>query len=735
MQVFRKRCTGEADPLPGLPLWESELLRARGMNTPEKAEKFLHPSLSDLHDPRSMQGMDRAVQLIRDAISRGDRILVYGDYDVDGICAVTVLLETLREEGAKADFRIPLRHSEGYGLNEQAVREIAADYRLLITVDCGISNVKEVRLAKESGMNVIVTDHHEVPEELPPADAVLDPLLGNYPFRRLCGAGVALKLCQALQGTEGAEKRLEAAALATVADIVPLTDENRIIVREGMRRMEASRRPGLRALIRNAGISFPMRADDIAFRLAPRLNAAGRLEDASQGVRLLMTADPAEGQALADHLEENNRARQAAEQKMLREAMEALPLQNDLRRDRVIIIQGDGWNTGLIGLVAGKLCERFHHPCIVLSLQEDRAVGSCRSIPGINIWEVLNACGDLFLRFGGHAQAAGLTVEPAKIPEMRRRLNQAIRERCDDSCFLPEREYDTELALRDVTLEMIERLESLEPVGFGNPAPVFRCRNASLQEGRRVGKDRSHLKLTLLEGETIRDGIGFGLGDLADQTLNRVDVLFRPSRNEFNGRVTPQLQVQAMEPAGRIGERIGEGTGERTGASGASGKRDIGKGAGERTGASGDSEKRESAGQGAEFDASFAFFRICLQEMTLLSAKQREHLPAVPGLRPEHLLKERMAGLDTRRETMGELFRKLKGFQGDSLEAFCGEAGVSPEQALLCLTAFEQLGLMRWQLSPFRVDWLPVSRKSDLEQSPVIRYIREAQGQPPAADA
>ncbi len=680
MQEFVKRYTGRTEPLPGLPEWESELLWARGMTTPELAEKFLHPDLADLHDPRRMQGMEDAVTLIRETIRRGERILVYGDYDVDGICAVTILLETLREMKADASFRIPLRHSEGYGLNEQAVREIAGEYRLLITVDCGIANAKEVQLARELGMNVIVTDHHEIPETLPPANAVLDPLLGDYPFRRLCGAGVALKICQELLGREGMESRLEIAALATVADIVPLTDENRVIVREGMRRMERTARPGLRALMENAKISFPMHADDIGFRLGPRLNAAGRLEDAAQGVRLLMTRDPAEGKAIADHLEENNRTRQETEQRILREAMELFPKQVNLRRERVIILEGEEWNTGLIGLAAGRICEKYHHPTIVLSRQGDRAVGSCRSIPGVNIWRMLNECGDLFLRFGGHEQAAGLTIAAENIPGLRTRLNGVIRRECDDRCFLPEKEYDAELGLDRVTLETIDALETLEPTGCGNPAPVFRCRDASVQAIHRVGKDRTHLKVTLMENGTIRDGIGFGLGDLAGQGIERADVLFRPTRNEFNGLVSPQLQIQALRPADASADRDGK------------------------------AEER--------------FFLQCMQEMTGLLAKQREHIPETPGLRPEHLLKERMEGIDASREALGAVFRTLKGFTGNSLADFAGEAGVSAEQALFALTAFEQLELIRWSREPFRVEMIPARRKTDLEQSPVVRYVR-----------
>ncbi len=688
MQEFRKRFSGEPGSLPGIPSWESELLFARGINTPEKADRFLHPSLEDLYDPFRMQDMDRAVSLIRDAVRRGDRILVYGDYDVDGISAVTILLETLREEGAEADYRIPGRHTEGYGLNEQAVRETAGQYQLLITVDCGIASVREVSLAKELGMRVIVTDHHELPEVLPAADAVLNPLLGDYPFRRLCGAGVALKLCQAMQGMAGVEKRLEIAALATVADIVPLTDENRVIVREGMLRMEGSPRPGLQALIRNAGTAFPVRSEDIAFRLAPRLNAAGRLEHAGQGVELLMTRDPVRAREIADHLEENNRLRQGTEARMLREAMELLPRQVNLCRDRALVLEGSGWNTGLIGLVAGKLCEKYHHPAVVLSRDGDQAVGSCRSVPGVNIWQMLNRCGDLLLRFGGHEQAAGLTVSAENIPEFRNRLNEVIREECSDRCFLPVREFDSEMPLDLVSLDTVSALEALEPTGFGNPAPVFLCRGASVQELRRVGKDRSHLKLTLFSGGTVREGIGFGLGDAADQGIRQADVLFRPTRNEFGGRVSPQLQVQALEPSA-------------------------------------------DAGASADTSDPEGFFLACLQEMSLLSAKKTQHIPDSPGLRPEHLLKERLETVNPSRDSLGAVYRKMRDFPGGSLDGLAEAAGVSPEQILFALTAFSQLGLLRWEREPFRLEMLPGSRRTDLEESPVVRYVRNLMKAPP----
>ena len=549
MLQFNRRGTEHPQPIGDLPLWLSSILRNRGVDTPEKAERFLHPSLEHLHDPFLMQGMEKAVRIIRETIEAGAPIIIYGDYDVDGVCATSILLETLRELGADPDFRIPSRHGEGYGLNEAAVREMAENHRLLITVDCGVTNHDEVALAQMLGMTVIVTDHHQLAETPSPANVVLNPLLGAYPFRRLCGAGVALKLTQALLGMDGVRRRLDLAALATVADIVPLVDENRVIVREGLALMADSFRPGLRALLQFSGVNPPVSAGHVGFRLAPRLNAGGRLEDAAQGVTLLTTDDVESAERIAAHLEQNNQQRQAIEQDITEQAIAQIAESVDFRDDLVIIVMGEGWNSGVIGLAAGRICERYHFPAIVLSRQEGMAVGSCRSIPGVNIHAMLTICKDLFQRFGGHEQAAGLTMDASLVPELRRRLNLAIRENCDLSCYIPAKEYDLAMPLSAVTLETIDALEALQPTGFGNPNPVLMTARCHLQQARRVGKTRQHLKLSLLDGTTLRDGIAFSMGDMADEGLEMVDVLYAPERNEYMGRVTPQLQVQALRPA------------------------------------------------------------------------------------------------------------------------------------------------------------------------------------------
>ena len=546
---YTPRPVPPGSPIPGFEPWFSDLLRIRGVDTPEAADRYLNPRLEDLHDPFLLQDMDKIVSLLRKAIADRTPVMVWGDYDADGVCAAAILSETLREEGALVSVRLPSRHGDGYGLSAAAIREFAPSHGLLITVDCGISNRAEVALARELGMTVIVTDHHALPPELPPADAVTSPLLGSYPCPHLCGAGVALKICQALQGLPGVEKRLDLAALATVADVVPLRDENRIIVREGMARIPASPRPGLQALLKSAGAAPPLQADHLAYRLAPRLNAAGRLESADPALELLLTRDPARAAALADHLEELNARRQRQEKEITDTADAQLRSREDFGEARVLMVIGSGWNPGLIGLTAGRLCERYHQPAIALSLRGDTAVGSCRSIPGVHIFRMLQACGDLLERFGGHAQAAGLTVRKDRLREFYRRLNRVVRDSCDPACFEPVKEYDLALPFRLWTPDALEKLSLLEPVGEGNPAPCFLLPGASVQAMRKVGRDQAHLQMTLLDGETLLRGIAFSQGPEADKGYQTLDVLYRPILNEFRGKISVEAQVISLRPS------------------------------------------------------------------------------------------------------------------------------------------------------------------------------------------
>ncbi len=770
MLNYVKRGPDTVAPVGDLPLWLSALLRSRGVDTAEKAERFLRPDVSQLHDPFLMQGMDKAVRLIREAISAGAPIIVYGDYDVDGVSATSILLETLREVGADPAFRIPSRHGEGYGLNCDAVREMAEKYRLLITVDCGVTNHEEVRLAQLLGMTVIVTDHHQLADTPSPADAVLNPLLGEYPFRRLCGAGVALKLTQALLGMEAVMRRIDLAALATVADIVPLIDENRVIVREGLLRMADSARPGIRALMKVSDVHPPVNAGHVGFRLAPRLNAGGRLEDASQGVRLLTAMTDSEAEPIAMHLEAANQQRQAIEQEITQKAVSMIPDCVDFRNDRVIIVMGEGWNHGVIGLAAGRICEKYHYPTIVLTETDGIAVGSCRSIPGVNIHGMLTICRDLFQRFGGHEQAAGLTMEASLVPELRRRLNLAIRENCDPRCYIPAKEYDVAVRLQEVDLEMIDRLDAMQPTGYGNPNPVFLVRDAHMQQAMRVGKTRTHLKMALLDVNVLRDGIAFGLGDLAEEGLERVDVLFTPERNEFRGRISVQLQVTAVKPAegavtlpdkdvlfrGLLQEIVllaanNHKIPEEVPSVTLAGVRKLMQ-AGQ--GVLLIAHERDCAARmltECQADAAIGYVRDGRAFNTLLTAPMPEKLTDVwtdivlldgdllPGeaalirercpraqlhaMKPNPSLKALLASLAMDDETLRSLYRRVRLGGTMAPSQLAADTGLTPEQTLTGLMAFHQVKLVEMSLEPYAVRLLPPV-KCRMEDSELVRYLR-----------
>ncbi|MCQ2457261.1 MAG: single-stranded-DNA-specific exonuclease RecJ [Clostridia bacterium] len=772
--MIRFRCKTERTdfrPIQELPGWLSAILRARGISTYESAVRFLNPDITMLHDPYMLSGMRETVRLIGKAAAEGMKTVVYGDYDVDGVCATAIMLETLRDIGINADFRIPDRHSEGYGLHEEIIRDLARDYQLLITVDCGITNRAEAELARSLGMTVIVTDHHEPGDILPEADAVMDPLLGDYPFRRLCGAGVALKICQALCGNDGVMKRIDLAALATVADVVPLLDENRVIVTEGLEKINgASCRTGISALLRESGSNEPLKASGIAFRLAPRLNAGGRLEHAAQCVTLLLTEDRAEADQIARHLEENNRKRQEIEHEMLGEAEDIIRRDTDFVKDRVLIAAGEGWNNGIIGLAAGRICEKYHYPTIILSVNGDTATGSCRSIPGVNIYRMLSECADLFERFGGHEQAAGLTVKTDRINELRARLNNAVRQYCDQECYLPVGEYDLAVRLKDISLEMTDRLEMLEPTGCGNPPPVFLTAGVYVQEARRVGRDGSHLKLSLLDGNSRLDGIAFSKGYLAEDDLRCIDILYTPQRNEFNGKVTAQVQVDEIRPVpgknaipdndqhfGMLLQEIRTNAANDTGYSGTAETGVISEASvktmlKEPQGTLALTFDRDRAGSlAAETGADTATGKVrderCFS--TVLFAPDTRCLTgqwqriiladgtAVPGLYT-HIrdlfpdaevftatentgVSEKVRNLFMDRDTLGTAYLALK--KNGSIRAAAGNSGISEERVMTAAAIFEEIGLAR--VSENAITLLPSKEKKRIEDSRLWRLLEK----------
>lgn len=532
----------------GLPERLLELLLDREIDTPEKIERYLHPKREDLVDPMLMQDMDKAVNVIRDAIEKHEEITVFGDYDVDGVTATAILLTYLRKQGTQVGFYIPDRHGEGYGLNIAAIEQIATHSKLLITVDCGITCAAEVARAKELGMRVIVTDHHQLGPQIPECEAVLNPLLGHYPFRRLCGAGVAFKLVQAMGGTEAIEPLWELAALATIADIVPLMDENRVIVYYGLAAMAATQRPGLIALMESAGVDLQkVSSSDVAFRMAPRINAGGRLALASRGVQLLTTRRMDTAREIAEELNQDNIRRRELEIEIFQQADEMTRQQIDFMNERAIVVCGEGWNPGVIGLAASRLVEKYKWPTILLSRDGDICVGSARSIPGVNIHEAMSTCRDLFIRFGGHAQAAGLTIEAKNVPEFKRRLSEAIREQAAPEAFIPTEEYDLELELSEMTEAFVDAFSAMQPTGFGNPAPVFCVRGVHTTDVRTIGKDGAHLRMRLAQGSDMRSAIGFRMGDRAANLPEVIEAIITLSINVWQDKRSVQCELRQMQ--------------------------------------------------------------------------------------------------------------------------------------------------------------------------------------------
>ena len=534
-----------ASPLPGMPIWLSQLLRARGVETEEAALRFLNPAWDQLLPSARLQDMEKAAQLLSRAKEAGQKVVIYGDYDVDGVCASAILYEALGQMGLEREVYIPDRHQEGYGLNMPAVEKLAEKYQVMVTVDCGITSVAEVKRARELGMAVIVTDHHRHGETLPPANAVITPLLGDYPFPFLCGAGVAWKLALQLVGEKG-KALMEVAALATVADMVPLTGENRVIVALGLKQLANTRRPGLRAVMNRAGIRDTVSSDQVAFQIAPRMNACGRMESARIALEMLLTKEPVRGEEAALQMEKLNQERKNQESQVLEEALRQVE-KMDLVERRAIVVCGENWNSGVVGLAAGKVAEKYSYPTVALSRDGDTCVGSARSAGNVDIHKALSECSDLFERFGGHKQAAGLTMKAENLPAFERRLSRAVAEQTGDQPVIPEILCDGEMRLDEVTEETVRYLSRLEPFGMGNPAPRFLVEGAQALSLRAVGAEGKHLKCSFQQDRVLRDGIFFGGGEWAGKSGGRFRLAMSPNLNEFRGRVSAECRLFAME--------------------------------------------------------------------------------------------------------------------------------------------------------------------------------------------
>lgn len=568
------------------------LLYNRGYQTAADADRFLRLEQNDLHDPYQMADMEKAVARIFLAVERKEPITIYGDYDVDGVTSVTALYLYLTELGAQVNFKIPKRDGEGYGVSCSAVKTLAeAGTRLIITVDTGITAVEEVRFAKELSVDFVVTDHHECRAELPEACAVVNPHRPDcpYPFKELAGVGVVFKLicaCETRRCRESGTPVLEGirrvcteyadlTAVGTIADVMPVVDENRLIVSFGLKLLEHTKRPGLHALIEAA---FPKKSGEgadkkitsgmVGFGLAPRINAAGRMSDAAIAVRLLLEQDAARAAKEAEELCEINRRRQAEENRIATEAYEQIE-QTVGADDLVIVLNSDHWQQGIIGIVSSRITERFGLPSILISFDGscrggeadpmDDGKGSGRSIKGMNLVEALTACEDLLIKYGGHELAAGLTVKRANLDAFRQRINEYAKQNLTEDVFRVRMEADAELTVRDVTMKMAEELSLLEPFGVGNAAPVFLMRNAHVKKITHMGGGK-HTRLLLEQDGICLTALYFGVGEgeLGFSCGDLIDVLFTVDINDYKNVRSVQMVLQDTRMAQTVSHRLEE---------------------------------------------------------------------------------------------------------------------------------------------------------------------------------
>jgi single-stranded-DNA-specific exonuclease len=498
-----------------LPVSLARLLAVRGIQTAEQAHKFLSPSLQDLHSPYLMTGLRAAVERLRAAIERGETVLIYGDYDVDGTTAIVILKTALEICGGKVDYHVPHRIREGYGMRDEVIEQ-AADrgVRIIISVDTGIRAFAAAETAQRRGIDLIVTDHHlPQAEGVPKALAVVNPNQNgcDYPCKSLCGAGVAFKIAQALLVESGRERLLPSflkmVAIATIADAVPLLGENRVFAKLGLEGLRKPVNAGLRALLANCDLdgSRPLSAGDIAFRVAPRLNAAGRMDIAERVIQLFTEKDGGKAAEMAMQLNELNGDRQQEEQRILEEIQQKIESTPGMKDAYCVVVDGDNWHRGVIGICATRIVERYCRPTLIFSREDGEAHGSGRSISAFHLLEALESCPELFTRFGGHSHAVGCSLPVDRIAELRSRLDAYAQERLTAADFVPVLEYDAEVALEDIKHDFWLALQKLEPFGVGNPTPVFVARSTKLVQPARVLKEK-HLKLRAVSADPQANG-------------------------------------------------------------------------------------------------------------------------------------------------------------------------------------------------------------------------------------
>jgi len=557
----------------GLTQAVSRILVSRGVSTDEQAEIFLNPNRDSMHSPWLMQDMDKGADRVAAALENHERILVLGDYDVDGITGTAVLCAFLESQGGHVRYHIPERDTEGYGLSAETVKKAKkSGYDLIITVDSGVSNSKEAKLVSDAGMDLVITDHHEPHAELPEAVAVIDPKRedSKYPFRELAGVGVAFKLIEAVGEKRGIdreellEKYGEFVALGTVGDLMPLVNENRFFVHNGLSRLTRSRNPGIYALIEVSGIKETDQIDTwhISFGLAPRLNAAGRVWRPRAGVELLLSDSPERARLIARKLDQQNRNRMAEEATIFDRAKKMMERDPSLLDPRALVLFDERWPIGVVGIVASKLMETHNRPVLMFTLSKRPAdveiaddvkgrvcQGSARSIPGFDLYEAMTECADLFVSYGGHALAAGAKIYESDLPKLRERLDDIAKRKIGETAEKPTLKIDVEIPLSGATMDLLVQTRRLAPFGVGNPQPVFCTLGLTVISCRPVGAEGKHLqfKLRAPNGAPTIDAIGFGFGDrwrsdqLEGETL---DAAYMLKEDTFTGRSRVRLQLK-----------------------------------------------------------------------------------------------------------------------------------------------------------------------------------------------
>ncbi|MBD92970.1 MAG: single-stranded-DNA-specific exonuclease RecJ [Acidobacteria bacterium] len=541
----------------------ARLLVLRGITAPDEATRFLTPALDQLHDPFSLTDLPVAVDRLLGAIARGERIAVHGDYDVDGVTSTVMLRRLLELLGADVVHFIPDRLRDGYGLEPAAIERLAGeDVNVIVSVDCGIRSAAAAIRARELGVDLIITDHHEPDATLPSALAVINPKRPDclYPDKNLAGVGVALKLVQALcqrtEHTRWLPGFIKMAALGTVADVVPLRGENRVIAKLGLEQLSRGRHTtGLRALLDTAGVlGQAVTSSHVAFRLAPRINAAGRMSTPDLATRLLLLTDDArhaEAMGLAEQLEAENLRRQQEEAEILTAARRKVDTDPDVGAHALLVVWGEGWHRGVIGIVASKLVDAYHRPAIVIAVDGDTAYGSGRSISCFDLLGSLEACGDLFTKFGGHRHAAGLTMEAGRLKELRRRLTDYADTRLGPEDLAPRLRVDGHLPLTAITPAMVEGLRAMEPFGAGNPRPVFHTGAVEVANGPRIMKAK-HLSMSVRQDARVFRAVAWRMADRADfvtQHRGALDVAFNLTENHYRGEHTVELSVADIRQA------------------------------------------------------------------------------------------------------------------------------------------------------------------------------------------